>query len=74
MGVKIVGTAVGGGVADGGTVGGTVGTSVLVGTGVLVGGMTGVGGAAITESVEGMQVAVVTLPAIHAKPPLPPAN
>ncbi len=49
------------GVADGGA----PGTGVLLGTDVLVGGMTGVGGAAITASAAGIQVAVVILPATH---------
>lgn len=65
-GIKSVEVAVGDGVL--------VGAAVLLGVGVLVGGITGVGGAAIMGSVAGMQVAVVMLPAIHPKPPLPPAN
>ena len=44
--------------------GGAPGTGVWVGA--LVGGATGVGGAAITASVAGIQVAVVTLAAIQA--------
>lgn len=54
------------------------GTDVVVdGTGVCVGklvGTIGVGGAAMDASVSGMHAAEVTLPAIHANPPLPPAN
>lgn len=45
--------------------------TTLVGTSV---GMIGVGGATIEASVLGMQSAMVTLPAIHAWPPSPPAN
>ena len=44
------------------------------GTGVFAGTTTGAGGAAITGNVVGMQVAVVILPAIQAKPPFPPGN
>ena len=48
------------GVGDGGLVG--AGADVLVGASV---GIMGVGGAAITASATGMQVAVVILPEIH---------
>jgi len=48
-----------------------VGAPVLEGTAV---GTIGVGGAAMEASVAGIQSAEVTEPAIHAKPPLPPAN
>ena len=54
-----------------------VGVGVKVGAGVFVGvgvGTVGVGGAAMEASVAGIQSAEVTEPAIHAKPPLPPAN
>jgi len=51
--------------------GATVGTPVFVGVAV---GTMGVGGAVIDASVSGMQAAEVTEPAIHANPPLPPAN
>lgn len=46
---------------------------VGMGVGVFVG-KTGVGGAVISASVSGIQVAFVTDPAIQAKPPSPPAN
>jgi len=46
---------------------------VGIGVGVLVGKM-GVGGAATAANVFEIQVADVTEPAIHAKPPSPPAN
>jgi hypothetical protein len=49
------------------TEGGAATTSVAVGT-------MGVGGAAMDANVAGMQTAEVTEPAIHANPPLPPAN
>jgi hypothetical protein len=49
------------------TEGGAATTSVAVGT-------MGVGGAAMDAKVAGMQTAEVTEPAIHANPPLPPAN
>jgi hypothetical protein len=49
------------------TEGGAATTSVAVGT-------MGVGGATMDANVFGMQTAEVTEPAIHANPPLPPAN
>jgi hypothetical protein len=64
-------------VADGTAVGTSVLVDMAVGIPVLVEvpvGTRGVGGAAIDANVSGIQTADVTEPAIHANPPLPPAN